>query len=151
MTITNHEADVSTARRLRQRLSLDRLDYDREVVRLTAVMSQSELARQLRVAQPTISETLAKATKLAPIKPGFAGATPYEIAQRFAIGEITREQLIDQLARWEYAPQSRTDGYDSLLVDPPGTFEEVVKAANDGLIDGVTYDAILDRAEELGR
>jgi hypothetical protein len=151
MTITTHrpEVDVSRARKLRQRLALDRLDYEREVVRLTALISQSELSRQLHISQPTINETVQKAKKLAPVKPGFAGASPYEIAQRFAVGEISREEVIDQLARWEYAPQSRTDGYDSLLVDPPGTFEEVSKALSDGLLDDATYDAILDRQEEL--
>jgi len=151
MTITPHRknVDVSRARTLRQRLALDRLDYEREVVRLTALMSQSELSRQLHISQPTINETVKKAKGYAPVKSGFAGATPYEIAQRFAVGEIGRDEVIEQLARWEYAPEGHTDGYDSLIVDPPGTFDDVIRARRHGLIDGVTYDVILDRMEEL--
>lgn len=152
MTIAPHRKDVDTSRvfELRQRLDLDRLDYEREVSRLVPLIGQSGVARALHLAQPSVRETAMKAEKLPPVKPGFAGGTPYEIAQRFAVGEIDREQVIDQLARWEYAPQARTDGYDSLLVDPPGTFDEVSKALSDGLLDDETYDAILDRQEELG-
>jgi hypothetical protein len=153
MTITQHRvtADVTKARKLRQQLVLDRLDYEREVVRLTALISQSELSRQLKVSQPTINETVKKAKRQTPVKPGFAGATPYEVAQRFAVGEIARADLIEQLATWDYTPSPQTDGYDSLIVDPPGTFEEVSRALSDGLIDDATYDAILDRSEELSR
>lgn len=152
MVVTNHvEVDVSKARRLRQRMVLDRLDYERELVHLNVEMkvNPSELSRHLGISQPSVYDTLKKALKLAQVKDGFSGATPYEIAQRFAVGEIGRDELIDQLARWEYAPEGHTDGYDSLIVDPPGTFEEVIRAADDGLIDDTTYDAILTKAEGL--
>ncbi|MEV7574373.1 hypothetical protein AB0P28_14870 [Pseudarthrobacter sp. NPDC089323] len=153
MTIQPHTNKVDTSRafKLRHEMALKRLDYDREVVHLVPLLGQSGLSRALHVSQPTIHDTVKKASKLAPVKPGFSGASPYEIAQRYAVGEIGRDALIDQLARWDYAPQSRTDGYDSLLVDPPGTFDEVGKALSDGLLDDATYDAIIDRREELNK
>jgi hypothetical protein len=151
MTLT-HPAPatkIGRARTLRQRLILDRLDYEREIAQLAQEMSQTELARQLAVTQPAIQQTLKKAAKLTPVREGFAGASPYEIAQRYAVGEIGRDRVIDELARWEYVPQGHSDGYDSLIVDPPGTFEEVIRAADDGLIDGTIYDEILTRCEVL--
>jgi transcriptional regulator with XRE-family HTH domain len=153
MTIAPHRAaaEVAKARTLRQRLALDRLDYDREVARLAGLMSQSELSRQLRVSQPAINETVRKAEKLAPVRPGFSGATPYEIAQRYSVGELSREQLIEELSRWEYAPGQVTNGYDDLLFDVPGSFDDVVRALNDGLIDDDTYEIILMADAEESR
>jgi len=153
MVVKHHtkKPDVSRAFKLRHEVALKRLDYDREVAELVVDWGQSGLSRELHVSQPTIHDTVKKARKLAPVKPGFSGASPYEIAQRFAVGEIGPEDVIDQLARWDYAAQDHTDGYDSLLVDPAGTFDEVGKALSDGLLDDATYDAIVDRREELGR
>lgn len=71
--------------------------------------------------------------------------SPYEIAQSFANGEINRKQLVDQLSSREYVAFTKTDGYDSIIVDPPGSFSEVTKAFTDGLIDGSVYNEIIDR------
>lgn len=142
--------DVETVFKMRHTILLMRLDYSRAVGVLAETMTQSGLSRALHVSQPTIHDTVKKSCKvLAGLKPGFSGASPYEIAQRYFVGEIGRESLIEQLAHWDYAPQGQTDGYDSLLVDPPGTFDEVGKALADGLLDDATYDAIVDRREEL--
>lgn len=152
MTIGCHvEVDVSKARKLRQRMVLDRLDYERELAHLNLNLgvNPTDLSRQLGVSQSAIFDTLKKASKLPPVKDGFVGATPYEIAQRFAVGEIGRDELIDQLARWTYAPEGHADDYHSLIGDPPGSFEEVISARRHSLIDGVTYDAIIYRMEEL--
>ncbi len=46
--------------------------------------------------------------------------------------------------RWPYDPIARSDGYDSLVVDAPGThtLEEVVRAYREGLIDQDMYVAV---------
>jgi hypothetical protein len=67
------------------------------------------------------------------------GATPYEIAQCYAAGEISRDQLVAELIRFPYLPTPRTNGYDSLLVIPPGTVQDIVWAAEDGLLDDALY------------
>ncbi|MNW70861.1 hypothetical protein D3C74_503660 [compost metagenome] len=46
--------------------------------------------------------------------------------------------------RWPYDPIARSDGYDALIVDEPGThtLEEVVRAYREGLIDQDMYVAV---------
>ncbi|MDR1441790.1 MAG: hypothetical protein LBJ02_05285 [Bifidobacteriaceae bacterium] len=78
---------------------------------------------------------------------GFSGATPKEICERYAAGEIDREQLIDELVRYPYVPRGKSDGYDSLLIDPPGSFAEVQEAGFRGLISSELYGAILAARE----
>lgn len=76
---------------------------------------------------------------------GFSGSTPYEICERFAAGLIEESQLIDELVRYPYVPGRTTDGYDSLIVDPPGTWSEVSTAARHGLIGDDVYEAVFNR------
>ncbi|WP_157550715.1 hypothetical protein [Microbacterium sp. Root553] len=76
---------------------------------------------------------------------GFSGSTPYEICERFAAGLIEESQVIDELVRYPYAPGGTTDGYDSLIVDPPGTWSEVSTAARHGLIGDNVYEAVFNR------
>ena len=64
-------------------------------------------------------------------------------------GRISRQRLLDELRVWPYAPgPGLTDGYDDLIVEPPGTFEEVVDALRHGLLDAQTYEAVLDMVSE---
>lgn len=63
---------------------------------------------------------------------GFSGATPAEICQRYAAGFIDRAHLVDELTRFPYVKGGQTDGYDSLIVDPPGTWSEVSAAVRRG-------------------
>lgn len=82
-----------------------------------------------------------------PARGRFSGAGPYEIAQHHAAGDITREQLLDELGHWKYEPDSNpTDGYDTLIISAPGSFEDVGRAYDDGLIDAQLYDEILEDA-----
>lgn len=75
----------------------------------------------------------------------FSAPTPYGICERFAAGTISRGQLIDELVRFPYEPGGTTDGYDSLIVDPPGTWSEVSDAERRGLIDHAVYGEVFDR------
>ena len=75
-------------------------------------MTQVELARGLGLSQPTISDALKTAARVPEPRPGFSGADPYEIAQRYAAGDLTREELVEELSPWEYRPGQPTDGYD---------------------------------------
>lgn len=77
-----------------------------------------------------------------PLPESFSGATPYEICERYVVSEIDRDRLIDQLTRFPYVPGGTTDGYDSLIVDPPGTWSEVSDAEHRGLIDEQVYDTV---------
>lgn len=47
--------------------------------------------------------------------------------------------------RYPYAEPGHTDGYDSLIVDPPGAWTEVVDAERQGLIDDGMYEEVFTR------
>jgi hypothetical protein len=139
---------VNRARTSRLREHLAHLDSLRALAEASALgVTQSTLASELRVTQPTISSALKTARTTPQLLEGFHGATPYEVAQRYAAGDLTRAQLVDELTRWPYAAMPSTDGRDDLLDVPAGTADDVRRALSDGLIDAVTYDEILDAVE----
>jgi len=146
MTTIDLHVETRRARTLRQKLELDQMDYRREIARLSALGTQRELAQMLRISQPSLSVALKKAETVAPARPGFSGASPYEVCQRYAVGEISREQLLDELTRWEYVipPQVEYDYFDDLREEPPGSFNDVLLARNAGLIDDDIYGGLLD-------
>lgn len=139
--------------RLRSRRAVDQLDSLREMRALAHVRSQVELARGLRITQPSVSSALKTAEKIPDVRPGFSGATPYEIAQRYSAGLLSRAEVIDELARWEYASVEYSDGpldWNAGAVTE-GTWAEVERACSDGLLEPEVYDAIIDRQGELGQ
>lgn len=132
---------------MRQRAELDQLDYRRELVRLASLGgTQRQLAEALGISQPSLSSALKTAQKVPPVRPGFSGADPYEVCQRYAVGQLAREQLVDELTRWEYIkPEPVEHGFfDDLRFTTPGSFDDVVRACTSGLIDGELYDILLD-------
>lgn len=138
--------DIREVRALRARRDLAPVDYARKVRRLvtSGAVTQVDLAKELRVSQAAVSK-LARSVEDVP--PEFHGASPYEIAQRYAAGELDRDQVVSELSAWPYHPSNtRTDGIDSLMVDPPGahTFDEVSRAYREGLIDADVYTSALD-------
>ncbi len=144
MTTIDLSVETRRARTLRRRLDIDQLDYKRELARLATLGgTQRQLSALLGISQPSLSSALKTAEKVAPPVPGFSGSDPFEIAQRYSLGELTRERLIDELTRWEYADSQQTDGNNDLLFDVPGSFDDVERARDAGLIDGKTYNVIL--------
>lgn len=139
-----------TVRRLRSLQVVTRVSYLRALRTAAEGTTQSQLARDIGISQPSVNSALKSAAAVPDVRPGFSGATPYEIAQRYDAGELTREQVIDELGRWPYRPGSPSDGYDWTTLDP-GEFEEVRRALSEHLIDADTYDEILDRYCEQGR
>ncbi|RXR22092.1 MarR family transcriptional regulator [Oerskovia turbata] len=146
---TTQNVDVAVAVRLRHRQDVDRRDELRTLRRLAATMTQTQIAKELRISQPAVNKALKAAGRVPDVREGFSGASPYEIAERYAAGQIDRAQLVEELMRWPYAEQTKTDGFDWLVEEAPGTFEEVGRALDEGLIDDETYDAVL--AAKSGR
>lgn len=135
---------IGRLRQLRARRVVDGLDELRVLAQLQGVVPQSQVARALGVAQPSVSERMRRAVRVEPVREGFSGASPYEIAQRYAAGLIGREQMMDELVRWPYEPYERTDGLD-WTTGRLGEWEQVATALDHGLLDAATYDGILDR------
>ncbi|MBF4624782.1 hypothetical protein [Clavibacter sp. VKM Ac-2872] len=128
------------------RFRLAELDYLREVRRvLDAGRSEEELARQLRVFRPEDLARLRAAREVSLPLEGFSGALPMEICERYAAGLIDRERLVDELARYPYVPRALPDGYDDLVVNQPGTWADVSRAAAAGLVDDAVYEEAFER------
>jgi len=139
---------LSTVRRLRHRHIIDRLDYLRALRRLAATMTQSDLARELGITQPSVSSALKSAAKVADPPAGFVGASVYEIAQRFTVGELGRDELLDQLSRWPDPAQfDRLTDPDDDHTPLPG----LSRALRDRLLDEQACRVVLDRRKQLGR
>lgn len=68
-----------------------------------------------------------------------------ELCERYAAGVLSREQLIDELTRWEYVPAIKHDPYEDLAIQPPGTSWDVYYAAMRGLIEMDLYGVIAER------
>ncbi|PJI85535.1 hypothetical protein [Luteimicrobium subarcticum] len=133
--------EIRELRVLRARRDLAPVDYARAVRRLVRAgqVTQVELARELAVSQAAISKL---AGSVEDVDPQFHGASPYEIAQRYAAGEIDRDRMIDELTRWPYDPSpAPVDDYDALMVKEPGshTIGEVGRAMDEQLIDEDAY------------
>lgn len=79
----------------------------------------------------------------------------YAAAERYARGEISREEIILTFTSWHYvAAETRTAGlHDDLLNFVPGSFDDVQAALVDGLIDHGIYSAALGalRAQTTAR
>ena len=146
MTILDIPPEARPAVRLRQRREIDEIDYRRELLLLVGKgYTQRQVAHWLGIAQPTLSSVLQTAKTTPMPRVGFSGASPKEICQRYAAGLLERSQLVDELTRWEYTQSAVTDGYDSLLVDQPGSFDEVIAAMHTGLIEADVYGELLDK------
>lgn len=150
MAITEMPVEAMAARKARYRREMGDLDYRRSVLRLRrSGATQTAIARMIDVAQPTVHKLLQRASSVTMPAEGFSGADPYEICQRYAADLIDRAQLVDELTRWEYAPQARTAGpLEDLLVNEPGSLADLERALRRGLIDEALFDEVADRIEE---
>ncbi|MFT2693662.1 hypothetical protein [Clavibacter zhangzhiyongii] len=145
MTARDVPEEVAPAASALLRLRLAELDYLREVRRLLdAGRSGDELARQLRVFRPEDLARLRAAREVSMPLEGFSGALPMEICERYAVGLIDRERLVDELARYPYAPAPATDAVDWLAVEEPGSWVEVSDARRRGLIGDDVYVEVLE-------
>jgi len=155
MTTISTETAIANARRARARRELGGLDYIRNVRAALAAADQRAVARALGVSQPAISRLLsqAEARGVRPVPDGFSGASPYEIAERYAAGDIDRDTMIHELSAWPYAKNegaaaAAAEWESTPYLDTPGSFAEVGRAFDEGLIDGAAYDQILDASDD---
>lgn len=142
----------STLAKAAARRTLAEADFLTTVAAMTETVSQTEMATVLQTSQANISRWAARGREQAQRRrAGQLGADPYEIAQRYALGEIPRDQMIAALASWPYEwPPATPAGPlgawdDSVAVSPEGSFTRTVgRAFDDGLLSDEDYEAILD-------
>jgi DNA-binding transcriptional ArsR family regulator len=145
---------VMVARRLRARERVTHVDYLRAVRELRAQVTagtvrQVDLARDLGMTQPAVSQALRAAASVALPREGFSGADPREICLRYAAGELDATRTVDELSRWDYAPiLLPTDDVNDIAIIPDGSFDDVRQAVSEGLITWEMYEEIGRRSAE---
>lgn len=129
----------------------DRLaDRERTRLILGAVRSgvpQREISRRLiNVSQATVNRIVARAEA----DPDLDRATPAEVIDQYAAGEIGEQQMMDTLLGWQYtfgAVQTvngvDTDAYTS------GDWDQVERAYYRGLLDDDQFSLLMRRQTEL--
>ncbi|MBT1634674.1 hypothetical protein [Clavibacter michiganensis] len=144
-------AEVRPAERALRVLRLVELDYLREVRRLLdSGYAEAKLMQDLAVFEPADRDRIAAAREVRVAVDGFSGATPYEICERYSVGMLDRDRLVDELVRFPYVPRDEVEGYDDLVVNPPGTFMDVSRATTNDLLDIETYGEVVQRLHVSG-
>ncbi|QXC46724.1 MULTISPECIES: helix-turn-helix domain-containing protein [Rhodococcus erythropolis group] len=111
--------------------------------------TQMRLAKIVGVSQPTISDMLRRARIDAPdLRPGTHGGTAYEIAARYAAGEITRAAMMRELTGWEYERPAEANPFEWVDDGNPaveGSFTmQAGRALHDGFLTDEDCDALLE-------
>lgn len=150
MSFMNIPIEATAALKARHRREMGELDYKRNVLLLrNKGIKQKTIASMLGVAQPTVQRLLQRAESIKMPTKGFSGADPYEICERYAADLINREELVDELTRWEYIPRTSTaDQLDDLVVNAPGSIADLERALRKGLIDDALFDEVADQVDE---
>lgn len=152
MTITmNAEELVADLRRQKAREIVAQIVRLRDVRQLHELgYTQAKLAEIIGVTQPAISDMLRRARLDAPdVRPGTHGGTAYEIAARYAAGEIDRAVALRELSEWKYEPLPPPPPAEYTWFDgaPPasGSFRsQIGRARRAGFLTRDDYAALLD-------
>lgn len=141
---------IEAGRRARARREIAELDYRRMLRQMAEVgLSQREIAGAMGISQPSVNSALKTAEKVSRPVEGFSGATPWEICQRYAAGLLPGPRLVEELVAFPYAPAGEGDEVDPLIVDPPGTWDEVVQAVDLGLMEEEVYEVVFNLRHRL--
>ena len=144
---------VTKAYKLRVEKELIELAELRMVKALAdAGAKHNQLARGLGINEYKLPDMLKKAERVEPIRAGFSSGSPYEICQRYYVGELTRTQAIDELVRWEYKPQAKGEEWDPWGMEGGaprvrGSWDDLDTAEIHNLIDDDFFNEVADQID----
>lgn len=104
--------------------------------------SQVAIADALGVSQAAISKMLVRAR----LTPEVQDETPWEVALRYAAGELTREQMLDAFAAWPWTFSTFLDldqAWPEQFVR--GSWEDVGRAVRAGYLSEQDYEVVFER------
>jgi hypothetical protein len=106
--------------------------------------SAAEIARELRITPGEAEALVAELTA----ERGPDGRLPesaYDVAERYAAGELPREEMLELLGGWDY-PEEPEREWDHVRLPTEGSFNSTVgRAYREGLLGGDDYDEIVRR------
>ena len=138
---------VEKARHTKVRKRLTDLEVYRMINTILSTGAEPQAITQyLGIPASEREAMIQKAERVEPIRAGFSSGSPYEICQRYYVGELTRAQAIDELVRWEYKPQAKGEEWDPWGMEGgapevPGSWDDLDTAEVHKLID---YDLVLE-------
>ena len=144
---------VAKAYKLRVEKELIELAELRMVKALAdAGAKHNQFARGLGISKYELPDMLQKAERVEPIRAGFSSGSPYEICQRYYVGELTRAQAIDELVRWEYKPQAKGEEWDPWGMEGGaprvrGSWDDLDTAKIHNLIDDDFFNEVADQID----
>ena len=135
-------------KQIRILMEMKKLDHQRILLTLfERGLDPLAIAKLIGVSRPDVEAALVQAQEeeVEQARPGFSSTSPMEVCKRYAIGELTREQVIDELIRWEYEeiPEEEYDYFDDIRPIVPGSFQDVESAEYNKLIDLEIYGEVV--------
>lgn len=116
---------------------------------LEAGMAPEEANKNAGFSEAELASNMQALQGVRHLKPGFSGAGPEEICTRYAIGEISREKLLDELSRWQYNVHAQWHPYHEFRFFMPGSYDELVMAFYKNFIDTKELDDLAERGLPL--
>jgi hypothetical protein len=105
----------------------------------------ADIARELRIT-PGEAEALVDELTAERGPDGRLPESAYAVAERYAAGELPREEMLELLGGWEYEPDRLERDWDDIRLPQAGTFNSTVgRAYRDGLLTREDYREIVDR------
>ncbi|NLV80583.1 MAG: hypothetical protein GXY65_14850 [Rhodococcus sp.] len=139
MTIAFENDIERQLRAISPRAELERLEKLRAVLAAAeAGWSQRDIARRVGVEQPEISRLLKKAR----LRPDVRERTPREVLLRYAVGELTHEQMMTELEHWDYTFGGTPADDPAADVYVRGTWDQIERAGD--LLSDEDYQRLFD-------
>lgn len=108
--------------------------------------SQTAIALEAGISQAEVSRSV-KRVKLVP---GMIERCPREVILEFVAGEISADQMLQELSQWNYSHAQDAEANNPLSVRTSGSWEQVSDAYNRGLIDYEDYEYLQQQAKVAG-
>jgi hypothetical protein len=146
--MTSHNAErLNQVIAARARMELAAIDFKRTIQDAAVHVRQNTIAEWAGLSKPRVSQIVNRTPRP---RNGFSGASPTEVAQRYAAGEISAQQTVDELSRWTYNPMPASDPFDETWQPGEGTWFDVETAWFARLITDEMFAAIRINRKSIG-
>lgn len=142
------DARLKPVRRQRWIRELNRMQMDYSVMDAwNAGATARDIAAASGLREAEITDTITYCTnRPAPDVAGRLGRRPLEVAYRYALGEISKDEMIEDLGTWPYLPVADNTNIDPPIMTP-GSIEDIEDASSWDLITTEELDELNRRMD----